>query len=149
MANNWGGYRQPNNPAPVSGPGALSQRTDGGATEGMTPPVNRQPQRYIPGQGYGKGKATMEQEAGAPMQGNPTPDMGVPNVPAPVPLSAPTMRPNEPVTAGIDMGPGPGSEAIRMPNMAVSPSHTAKLIAQNDPTGEADLLYRVMVDRGF
>jgi len=31
-----GGYRQPNNPAPVSGPGALSQRTDGGATEGMT-----------------------------------------------------------------------------------------------------------------
>lgn len=29
MANGWGGYRQPTNPSPVSGPGALSRRTDG------------------------------------------------------------------------------------------------------------------------
>ena len=46
MADKWGGYRQPTNPAPVSGPGMLSQRTDGGAIDGMTPPANRQPQRY-------------------------------------------------------------------------------------------------------
>ena len=39
-----GGYRAPSNPAPVSGPGALSQRTDGGAT---------QPATYISGLPYG------------------------------------------------------------------------------------------------
>ena len=58
----------------------------------------------------------MQQQQQAPLAGNPSP---VPNAPvaAPmqevVPLTAPTQRPNEPVTAGIDMGPGPGSEAIR------------------------------------
>jgi hypothetical protein len=36
-----GGYRQPNNPAPVSGPGALSQRTDGGAIDGMQQPMQQ------------------------------------------------------------------------------------------------------------
>ena len=39
---NSGGYRQPNNPAPVSPPGALSQRTDGGAIDGMTQPQGQQ-----------------------------------------------------------------------------------------------------------
>lgn len=34
-------------------------------------------------------------------------------LPAPVvPLSAPTQRPNEPVTAGLPIGPGPGPEAL-------------------------------------
>lgn len=136
-----GGYRQPNNPAPVSGPGALSERTDGGATEGMT-----QPARYISGLGYGKGKETYDMQTAAPMQGNDVPAMPAPQA---VPLSAPTMRPNEPGTSGIDMGPGPGSEAIRMPNMQISPSHTVKTIAQNDPTGEAELLYRALIDRGL
>lgn len=136
-----GGYRQPNNPAPVSGPGALSQRTDGGAIDGMT-----QPARYISGLGYGKGKETYDMQTAAPMQGNDIPAMPAPQA---VPLSAPTMRPDEPVTAGIDMGPGPGSEAIRMPNMQISPSYTVKQIAQNDPTGETELLYRALIDRGL
>ena len=136
-----GGYRQPNNPAPVSGPGALSKRTDGGATEGMT-----QPAQYISGLGYGKGKETYDMQTAAPMQGNDIPAMPTPQA---VPLSAPTMRPNEPGTAGIDRGPGPGSEAIRLPNMQVSPSHTVKTIAQNDPTGEAELLYRALIVRGL
>ena len=43
-----GGYRQPSNPAPVSGPGALSARTDGGAGN------SKQPIRRIPGQAYGE-----------------------------------------------------------------------------------------------
>ena len=148
MADKWGGYRQPTNPAPVSGPGMLSQRTDGGAIDGMTPPVNRQPQRYVPGLGYGKGKEMMDQQSAAPMQGNPVPDMPAPQV-QPIPLAAPTMRPNEPVTTGVDIGAGAGSEAIRMPNMAMSPSHTVKQIALNDPTGEAELLYRTLLDKGM
>lgn len=136
-----GGYRQPNNPAPVSGPGALSKRTDGGATEGMT-----QPAQYISGLGYGKGKETYDTQTAAPMQGNDIPAMPTPQA---VPLSAPTTRPNEPVTSGIDMGPGPGSEAVRLPNMQLSPSHTVKQIAQNDPSGESELLYRALIDRGL
>lgn len=37
--------------------------------------------------------------------------------PRPVPLTAPTQRPNEPVTAGADFGPGPNSIAanVRQP----------------------------------
>jgi hypothetical protein len=29
-----------------------------------------------------------------------------------IPLSAPTQRPGEPVTAGVDAGPGPGREVL-------------------------------------
>lgn len=148
MADKWGGYRQPTNPAPVSGPGMLSKRTDGGAIDGMIPAANRQPQRYMPDLGYGKGKEMMEQQAGAPMQGTPTPSMPAPQV-RPISLSTPTLRPNEPITTGVDIGPGAGSEAIRMPNIAMSPSHTVKQIALNDPTGEAELLYRTLLDKGM
>lgn len=140
MAEGRGGYRQPRNPAPVSGPGALSKRTDGGPIDGMT-----QPAQYISGLPYGQGKETYDQQTAAPMQGN-----DIPMMPEPViPLSAPTQRPNEPVTSGIDMGAGPGSETIRLPNMAISPSHTIKQIAQNDPSGEAELIFRALLDRGL
>jgi hypothetical protein len=36
------------NPAPVSGPGALSQRTDGGAIDGMQQPMQQQPMQQQP-----------------------------------------------------------------------------------------------------
>lgn len=140
MANGWGGYRQPSNPAPVSLPGALSSRTDGGAIDGMT-----QPPRYMAGLGYGEG-GNMAQQQAAPIAGDTTP---VPPMQDVVPLSAPTKRPNEPVTAGIDRGPGPSSAIMSLPNMSVSPSHTISVIAQNDPTGESELLYRALLDRGL
>jgi hypothetical protein len=57
-----GGYRQPNNPAPVSGPGMLSKRTDGGATEGMT-----QPQQQYTGFNYGEGGEIAAQQSSAPL----------------------------------------------------------------------------------
>ena len=139
MANGQGGYRQPSNPAPVSGPGALSKRTDGGAVEGMT-----QPAKYMAGLGYGKG-GNMEQQSGAPIQGNDIPAMPMPNVS----LSQPSMRPEEPITAGIDMGPGPGTEALKIPNMQYSASQTIRQIAQFDQSGESELLYRALLDRGF
>ena len=139
MANTHGGYRQPANPAPVSGPGALSQRTDGGAKDGMQAPT------YMPDLGYGKGGENMANQQAAPLAGTPAP------TPAPtvVPLTAPTQRPTEPITAGVDFGPGPGSEAVQVPNMAVSPSHTIRTLAQNDPTGDAELLYRALLSRGL
>ena len=144
MANQKGGYRQPANPAPVSGPGAMSQRTDGGATEGMQPAT--QAPKYMAGLGYGQG-GNMEQQQGAPIAASP-----IPNFPAPsVPLSAPTQRPEEPVTAGVDIGAGAGSEAMPAAPAMGKPTGSAVMrkIAQYDSTGSAELLYRMLADGGY
>lgn len=98
-----GGYRKPANPAPVSGPGKLSRRTDGGPIQGA---------KEIPGGGkYGERKELADLQAGASMQGNPVPSVPSPSVPAAPPsqltnLFAPTERPDEPITAGASFGPG-------------------------------------------
>ena len=135
---NSGGYRQPMNPAPVSPPGALSQRTDGGAVDGMTQPA----QRYS-GFAYGENKALEDQQSGAPMA-------GMPSFADITPLGAPTARPNEPLTSGINRGEGPGTEAMRMvPNRAPSLVDTIKHLTQFDPSGDAELIYRTLTDQGY
>lgn len=102
-----GGYHPPANPAAVSGPGALSRRTD-------TP----QPIMSYPGAKYGEQKDLHQIQAGAPMQAPqvlPPGSMPAPQgpaVPPPTPFSAPSAMPNVPVTAGAAAGPGPGPEAI-------------------------------------
>jgi len=131
-----GGYRKPSNPAPISGPGALSQRTDGGGT---------QPATYVPGLPYGQGQETYNNQVAAPMAGNPIPQMEMPT-----PLMAPTARPNEPITSGVDIGAGPGSEAKpALPN----PSYTIQEVIRNlipyDPSGDAELIYRSLLDEGY
>jgi hypothetical protein len=134
-----GGYRQPNNPAPVSGPGALSQRTDGGATEGMT-----QPQKRYTGFGYGENGEIAAQQSGASLAGS-----GIPNFNF-TPLTAPTERPNEPITSGINMGDGGGTELMRgMPNNTPTLIDTLKHLAQYDPSGDAELIYRQLLDNGY
>lgn len=96
MANGHGGQRTPADPAPVSGPGALSQRTDGGATS--------QPAMVASGGEYGS-RAEMESiQGGAPMAAAP----GTPRPPA---LTDPTAAPDEPITAGAALGPGMGPQA--------------------------------------
>lgn len=104
MANGQhGGYRRPEKPAPVSGPGKYSRRTDGGP--GMT---NTQAARYLAGQDYGEGKVANEVAQAAPLA-------AAPEIPplTPVPegfadLSAESQYPDEPETAGWDYGDGPG-----------------------------------------
>jgi hypothetical protein len=136
---NSGGYRQPNNPASVSGPGSLSQRTDGGAIDGMM-----QPQGQYTGFAYGENQAIQQQQSGASMAGSPFPTMNI------TPLSAPTMRPDEPVTNGINSGPGAGTEAMRgMPNYAPSLIDTVKHLASFDPSGDSELIYRQLLDNGY
>jgi len=103
-----GGYRKPGNPAPVSGPGKLSRRTDGGAG-------SKQAMREVPSNGqYGYRSDTAAATAGAPLAGGAAPTTPV-NVPAQraqnmasqvVPITAPTQRPGEPVTSGATVGPG-------------------------------------------
>lgn len=131
-----GGYRKPTNPAPVSGPGSLSQRTDGGPT---------QPASYIPGLPYGQGQETYSNQVAVKMAGNPVPQMDLPTA-----LLAPTERPNEPVTAGIDRGAGPGSEALgKLPNKAYTVTEIFKNLIPYDPSGDAELIYRRLIDEGY
>jgi len=101
-----GGYQKPSRPAPVSGPGPLSKRTDGGP----------QAKRDLPDAAYGEQKEFGQIQDGAPMQG--APDMGAlvgmqsRQMPDLTPLGAESARPDEPVTAGSPSGPGAGPDAI-------------------------------------
>jgi hypothetical protein len=120
MANGHGGDRVPANPAPVSGPGAMSRRTDG------------QGARYMSGGQYGEGQELMDLQTSAPMskapaqprmrQGRPAGQI-VDEGARPTPLFAPTERPDEPITAGAPFGPGPGPAPEPVPGPGVAPKH--------------------------
>lgn len=96
-----GGYRKPANPAPVSGIGKHSRRTDGGP--GTTP---KQAMRYIQGNEYGESKELNDLQRSAPLAAAPQPP--TPSAVDVVELGAPTQRPNEPITYGAPFGDGPG-----------------------------------------
>jgi len=133
-----GGYQAPANPAPVSGPGSLSRRTDGG-------PGSRQAQRYVANMpNYGDGQDMMDIQGGAPMAATPSPtpvsasqmaqnaqQQAQPQGQPVTPLSAPTARPNEPVTAGAALGPGPGMSALGItPGQTANAGQSTKQIVQ-------------------
>lgn len=108
-----GGYQAPAAPAAVSGPGALSARTDGGPGQKITPTLSNRP-----GGQQGDRQASIEQQRMAPLrQGGvaaPAPPAGGgmadPATAEAPPLGVdpfgPTDRPWEPVTAGAQLGPG-------------------------------------------
>jgi hypothetical protein len=109
MAEQQGGKRTPRNPAPVSGPGKLSRRTDGGPAQ-----VNAQ----MTGMAYGDNEDFMQIQEGARMSASPKP-RGAAKAPQGSPMGAmgggsaaslfsETQRPDEPVTAGAPFGPGGG-----------------------------------------
>lgn len=84
-----------------SGPGPFAKRTD------------RQGAKQLPNAAYGEQRDFQAQQAAAPMAKTPAPQMPRMNPMAGVvPLTAPTQRPDEPVTAGVDVGPGPGREIL-------------------------------------
>ena len=85
-----------------SGPGKFAKRTD------------RQGAKRLPDAGYGEQKEFQNMQAGAPMAKAPTQRMPMGGNPLGnvVPLTAPSQRPGEPVTAGVDAGPGPGREIL-------------------------------------
>jgi hypothetical protein len=106
-----GGYQRPSNPAPVSGPGALSRRTDGGPS---------QPVRVPSGGKYGERQELENLQQSAPLSESPGGDVGAPE---PADLTAdligfdmPSQMPDEPVTAGAPSGDGPGLEVLGLPN---------------------------------
>lgn len=103
----------PQNPAGVSGPGPLSKRTDGGPAQAL---------RDLPDAKYGENSQFQALQQGAPLSASgpssagPGLDMGsLPPNPAAgqvTPFSADSARPNEPVTSGAALGPGPGLTAL-------------------------------------
>lgn len=70
------------------------------------------------GQTYGKRKEQMDAQRAVPMGRSPVetqPPMVRPVPGAPGSLTAPTARPDEPITAGAPFGAGPGPEMMPMP----------------------------------
>ena len=130
---------QANKPALISGPGALSQRTDGGA-------ASKQALRYVSGMpNYGDGQELMDMQKSAPMAQTNNPAVSQAQVnqaaqgqqqqaPAQqniVPLSAPTQRPNEPVTTGAASGPGFGPSILGIqPGQGMQTGLSAKSVVQ-------------------
>jgi hypothetical protein len=130
----------------VSGPGKFSARTD-------LPPSNS----------YGDGVQTAAIAGGAPLasasdvRGATNTELraaGRQGLGAPTPLTplfAPTQRPDEPITAGIDMGPGAGSDALMMKSLMAQDklSNTLAKMLPYDQTGEIAVLYQQALARGM
>src|SRR5262245_53527354 len=119
-----GGYQPPANPAPASGPGSLSRRTDG------------QVQAVPSGGDYGARQALLAQERGAKLSATPNPNIpgysppsgglsldqsqaGAAQAPMVMPdFGRPSERPNEPITTGVDIGPGAGQDVLPQQHQA-------------------------------
>lgn len=106
-----GGYRRPASPAPVSGPGPLARRTDGGP--------GGQPVRAPSGGDYGDRQMLEQLQQAAPVSATPGGDdaaagggMGLESL---VGFGEASLEPDTPVTAGADAGAGPGLEALNLP----------------------------------
>jgi hypothetical protein len=132
---------EPMNPkAGVSGPGKYSVRTDNlrmGSTS------------------YGEGVDTAAIKSGAPLSTTPDqrpmPAAEVRDAAAQAPVTGlydPTARPNEPVTNGIDMGPGAGSSALMMKKNTVKLSDSLVQMLPYDTTGEIAVLYQEALAQG-
>jgi len=63
-------------------------------------------------------------------------------------LYAPSQRPNEPITSGIDMGAGPGSSALMMQKNVIKLSDSLAQMLPYDNTGEIAVLYQEALSRG-
>lgn len=105
-----GGYQKPGSPAPVSGPGALSRRTDGGPA---------QPVRDLPNAQYGEAAEYRTLQQSAPLQKAPSvpssPTPGGTGGPALVGLGEASQYPDQPVTNGAALGAGAGVDALGLP----------------------------------
>jgi len=127
--------------AGAAGPGPYSKRTDGLAFQSPE---------------YGAGVENAANKAGAPLAK--TPDvrptslsdqgMAPSQVERVTPLFAPSERPDEPITAGIAMGAGPGPEVLGTARVTIKTSDTLAKLLPFDDTGEIAILYQEALARG-
>ncbi|NDD84503.1 hypothetical protein EBZ38_09575 [bacterium] len=132
---------QPMNPlAGPAGPGPFTTRTD---------------QLKFQSDAYGAGVENAANKAGAPLAK--TPDVrgatnteirqAVDQTPL-TPLFAPTQRPDEPITAGVPIGAGPGPEVLGIAPRGEKLSDALARMLPFDNTGEIAILYQQALARG-
>lgn len=123
-----------------AGPGKFSTRTD---------------KLELGSTAYGEGVETQAIKSGAPLSKTadvrPARAGDVREAATQSPLTelyAPTQRPNEPITAGIDMGAGPGASALMMQKSIAKTSDTLAKMLPFDTDGSIAILYQQAVARG-
>ena len=125
----------------VSGPGPFAKRTD----------------LKYKSQSYGDGVAYNADKSGAALSTAPkSPNLSQAPVVAgggspagqTTGLYDPTQRTNEPISAGVDVGPGPGSNALAMQPAIGKLSDTLAILLPYDTTGEISVLYQNALSRG-
>lgn len=94
------------------------------------------------GQTYGKATQQMQSQSAVPM-GAPPSDVfagRAAKAPKPLPLSAPSQRPDEPITAGAQFGPGPNmfQAGIPMVNETTIALDEIRQIAMMFPSEDLD-----------
>jgi hypothetical protein len=123
-----------------AGPGKYSTRTD---------------KLELGSTAYGEGVETQAIKSGAPLaktgdvRGIPASEVRA-AAESVTPLYAPTQRPEEPITQGIDMGPGAGSDALMMQSKFAE-RKLSDILAEMipyDTTGEIQYLYQNALSRG-
>jgi hypothetical protein len=127
--------------AGVSGPGKFAVRTD---------------KLEMGSTAYGEGVETQAIKSGAPLAktGNVRAaragDVREAAAQGPVTeLYAPTDRPSEPITSGIDAGPGVGTSAMMMNPITEKLSDVLAKMIPYDQTGEIAILYQRAASRGL
>lgn len=127
--------------AGVSGPGKFSKRTD----------LQFQPDQY------GQGVEMQALKQGAPLaKAQPTPAATPTQVRQAasaglgqgIGLYDETMHPDRPITHGVDIGPGAGSEALLMKKSGEKTSDVLAKMLPFDTTGEIAILYQEALARG-
>lgn len=132
----------PMNPlAGPSGPGKFSTRTD---------------KLEMGSTSYGEGQETQAIKSGAPLAttADIRPEQAAvireAAVAEPItPLFAPSQRPEEPITSGVNIGPGVGSEALSFGKTTEKLSDTLAKLLPYDTTGEITILYQQAASRGL
>jgi hypothetical protein len=104
---------------------------------------------------YGEGVETQAIKSGAPLSKTPDTrparagDVRDAATQGPITeLYAPSQRPNEPITSGIDMGAGPGSSALMMQKNVIKLSDSLAQMLPYDTTGEIAVLYQEALAQG-
>lgn len=147
-----GGYRAPEHPAPASGPGKLSQRTDGGPGQKV---------RSMTDLPYGDAGALLQQQHGAAMSATPSVPSPAPSqvgdaaqaATAPPDFTRGSELPSQPITAGAALGAGPGP-SMNLPGVGLSaaPSgavtNTLRALSSRDATGVLAALLDSASERG-
>jgi hypothetical protein len=123
----------------VSGPGPFAKRTD----------LSYQSQSYGDGVAYNAAKSGSPLATTGGVKTSQAPQVPASSgTPASItPLYAPSNN-DRPVTAGLDMGPGPGSSALAMTQVQGKLSDTLAVLLPYDTTGEISVLYQNALSRG-